>query len=227
LPNFDWRKIDFVFGFQSAIGNQKSAMLKVGLTGSIAVGKSFVLSVLKDLGCHVIDADQIAREVVTPGAPGFDLLIQTFGKDIVSADGTLNRAKLGAIVFADKAKRQQLNAILHPSIIAAQDRELQRVEKQDPNGIAVVDAALMIESGGYKRFAKLIVVYCEPEIQIQRLLKRDRLSREDAERRIASQMPQEEKKKYADFVIDTSGSFESTHKQVEVVFSELRKLAEV
>lgn len=200
-------------------------MLKVGLTGSIAVGKSFVLSVLKDLGCHVIDADALARAVVGPDTPGLRSVVQAFGEQILNANGELDRAKLGAIVFADETKRHQLNSILHPSIIAAQDRELRALEEQDPGGIAVVDAALMIESGGYRRFDRLIVVHCSPEIQLQRLMKRDGLSREDAEKRISSQMPPCEKKKYADYLIDTSGSFETTRKQVEGVFGDLCKLA--
>jgi len=197
-------------------------MLKVGLTGSIAVGKSFVLGVLKELGCHVLDADEVAREVVKPGTAGLRAVVEAFGDEILRADGTLDRSKLGSIVFTDENKRRQINSILHPFIITAQDEELRRLEREDPQGIAVVDAALMIESGAYKRFDKLIVVHCDPEIQLQRLMKRDKLSREDAERRINSQMPQEEKKRYADFLIDTSGPFESTRQQVELAFHELK-----
>ena len=200
-------------------------MLKVGLTGSIAVGKSFVLGVLKELGCHVLDADEVAREVVKPGTAGLRAVVEAFGDEILRADGTLDRSKLGSIVFTDENKRRQINSILHPFIITAQDEELRRLEREDPQSIAVVDAALMIESGGYKRFDKLIVVHCDPEIQLQRLMKRDKLSREDAERRINSQMPQEEKKRYADFLIDTSGPFESTRQQVELAFHELKILA--
>ena len=200
-------------------------MLKVGLTGSIAVGKSFVLGVLKELGCHVLDADEVAREVVRPGTAGLQAVVEAFGKEVLGSDCTLDRSMLGAIVFADADKRKQLNSILHPFIITAQDEELRQLEREDPQGIAVVDAALMIESGAYKRFDKLIVVHCDPEIQLQRLMKRDKLSREDAERRINSQMPQEEKKRYADFLIDTSGSFESTRQQVEDVFRQLKELS--
>jgi dephospho-CoA kinase len=200
-------------------------MLKVGLTGSIAVGKSFVLSILKELGCHVIDADEVARDVVRPGTAGLKTATATFGESILNQDGTLNRVRLGAIVFADEQKRKQLNSILHPFIIAAQDEQLRSLEAQDPKGIAIVDAALMIESSGYKRFDKLIVVHCQPEIQLQRLMKRDQLSLEDAERRIDSQMPQEEKKKFADFLVDASGSFAATRAQVESVFRQLKQLA--
>src|SRR5712692_1749325 len=141
-------------------------MLKVGLTGSIAVGKSFVLGVLAELGCHVLDADATAREVVAPGTPGLRALGDAFGADILTADGSIDRPKLGAVVFGDDAKRLRLNSILHPFIIAAQDDQMREWEKEDPQGIAVVDAALMIESGGYQRFDKLVVVHCRPEVQL-------------------------------------------------------------
>ena len=198
-------------------------MLKVGLTGSIAVGKTFVLGVLSELGCHVIDADVVARQVALPGSPGLKAVIDAFGEEVLKSDGSLNRARLGEIVFADEAKRQQLNSILHPFIIAAQDAQLRELELQDPKDIAVVDAALMIESGGYQRFDKLIVVHCRPEVQLQRLMRRNKLSREEVEQRIATQMPQEEKKRYADYLIDTSGDFAETRRQTEDVYHALRE----
>ncbi|PYS46875.1 MAG: dephospho-CoA kinase [Acidobacteria bacterium] len=135
-------------------------MLRVGLTGSIGVGKSFVSSVFTELGCHVLDADRTARDVVAPGAPGLSAVVEAFGDEILQSDGTLDRARLGAIVFEDEKKRLLLNSILHPFIIAAQDEQLRDWESEDARGIAIVDAALMIESGGYKRFDKLIVVHC-------------------------------------------------------------------
>ncbi len=198
-------------------------MLKVGLTGSIAVGKSHVLGMLKELGCHVIDADQIARDVVAPGTPGLKLVVEEFGEIVLNKDGALDRQKLGEIVFGDEEKRKKLNSILHPIIIAVQDEMIRELEAKDPNGIVIIDAALMIESGGYKRLDRLIVVYCEPEIQLQRLMKRDGLSREAALSRIASQMGQQEKIKYADFLIDTSGDFAGTRAQVKTLFDQLRR----
>ena len=200
-------------------------MLKVGLTGSIAVGKSHVLSIFRELGCHTIDADQIAREVVTPDSEGLKLVGENFGKEVLQPDGSLDRQKLGAIIFADEAKRRQLNSILHPLIIAAQDEQIRQIEQSDPKGIVIIDAALMIESAGYRRMDKLMVVYCEPEIQLQRLMRRDGWSRETAEARIAAQMPQDEKKTFADFLIDTSGDHSQTRAQVEDVYRELRALA--
>src|SRR5712691_6276119 len=202
-------------------------MLKVGLTGSIAVGKSFVLGVLAERGCHVLDADATAREVVAPGTAGMKAVVDAFGDGILNSDGKLDRAKLGAIVFADETKRLQLNSILHPFIIAAQDKQILQWEKEDPQGIAVVDAALMIESGGYRRFDKLVVVHCRPEVQLARLMARDGLSRAEAEQRIGAQMAQEEKKTYADFLIDTSEGFDSTRRQTEKVFQKLSPLRRI
>ena len=198
-------------------------MLRVGLTGSIAVGKSFVTSVFAELGCRILDADRTAREVVLPGAPGLKAVVEAFGDDVLTPEGTLDRERMAAIVFADEEQRQRLNHILHPFIIARQDEILREWEAQDPNGIGIVDAALMIESGGYKRFDKLIVVHCRPEVQLERLMLRNKLTLAEAERRIASQMPQEEKQKYADYLIDTSDGFEPTRKRTVEVFNELRK----
>lgn len=198
-------------------------MLRVGLTGSIAVGKSFVTSVFEELGAHVIDADQTAREVVMPGTAGLKAITQTFGEEILNPDGTLNRKQLAAVVFGDEAKRQRLNHILHPFIIARQDEILNEWEARDPQGIGIVDAALMIESGGYKRFDKLIVVHCRPEVQLERLMLRDKLSRDEAQRRIDSQMPQAEKQKFADYLIDTSDGFELTKDQTKRIYESLRK----
>ena len=200
-------------------------MLRVGLTGSIGVGKSFVTSVFVELGCRVLDADQTAREVVMPGTPGLKALVEVFGEDILTTDGTLDRKRLGAVVFADQSKRQRLNHILHPFIIARQDEILREWETQDPRGIGIVDAALMIESGGYRRFDKLIVVHCRPEVQLERLMLRDKLSREEAQRRIDSQMPQEEKQRFADYLIDTSDGFELTREQTARVYQQLIKAA--
>lgn len=199
-------------------------MLKVGLTGSIAVGKSFVLEVLRELGCAVLDADQTARDVVKPGTKGLELITEQFGREVLQPDGELDRAKLGAIVFADAGKRQLLNSIAHPLVIRAQNEWLREIERENPNGMAVIDAALMIESGGYNRFDKLIVVWCEPEIQIERLAARNAFNREEAILRINAQMPQEEKKKFADFLIDTSKGFEDTRRQTKKIFEQLKLL---
>ena len=200
------------------------SFLRVGLTGSSGVGKSFVTGVLEELGCHIVDADHTAREVVTPGSPGLAAVVAAFGSDVLREDGTLDRPKLGAIVFRDQDKRELLNSILHPYIIARQDELVREWEKKDPFGIGIIDAALMIESGGYKRFDKLIVVHCRPEVQLQRLITRDGLSEFEARQRIDAQMPQEEKCKFADYLIDTSEGFEVTRARTAEVFSELQEL---
>jgi dephospho-CoA kinase len=199
-------------------------VLKVGLTGSIAVGKSFVCDVFRELGCHVLDADKTAREVVEPGTEGLRRVVKEFGTEILDSNGGLDRKKLGAIVFQNVAKREILNSIIHPLVFEKQDEWLTGLERTDPSGIAVVDAALMIESCGYKRFDKLIVVWCEPDIQLSRLMKRDGLSRLEAQNRISAQMAQDEKKSYADFLIDTSSGFEDTRRQVVETFTSLRHL---
>ncbi len=196
-------------------------MLRVGLTGSIGVGKSFVASIFVELGCHVLDADLTAREVVLPGTPGLAAITEAFGEEMLNPDGTLNRRRLGGVVFADDQQRQRLNHILHPFIITRQDEIMREWETKDPNGIGIVDAALMIESGGYRRFDKLIVVHCRPEVQLERLMQRDKLSRAEAQRRIDSQMPQEEKQKFADYLIDTSDGFEATRSQAVEIYHKL------
>ncbi|MGI8786738.1 MAG: dephospho-CoA kinase [Pyrinomonadaceae bacterium] len=201
-------------------------MLKVGLTGSIAVGKSFVCEVFRKLGAFVIDADKTAREVVAPNTKGLKAIVENFGAEILHASGELDRAKLGAMVFADERKRQLLNSIVHPLVIEKQNDWLRESEAENPKGIAVVDAALMIESGGYKRFDKLIVVWCAAEIQIARLMARNNLNRESANERIKAQMPQAEKKRYADFTIDTTEGFESARRQTIEVFRQLKLLGE-
>jgi dephospho-CoA kinase len=200
-------------------------MLRVGLTGSIGVGKSFVAQVLSELGARVLDADQTAREGVTPGSEGLEAVVKAFGPEVLGPGGSLDREKLGRLVFADENKRKLLNSILHPYIIARQDERLREWEERDPGGIGVVDAALMIESGGYRRFDKLIVVHCRPELQLKRVMERNDLSRENAERRIAAQMSQEEKKKFADYLIDTSEGFDATRQQTAEVYRSLLEMA--
>ena len=197
-------------------------MLRVGLTGSIAVGKSFVCGVLREAGCAVLDADLTAREVVARGTDGLAEIVRHFGPDMLTADGDLDRKRLGAIVFDDAEKRELLNSIVHPRVFESQNAWLAAAEAADPDGIAFVDAALMIESGGYRRFNKLVVVWCEPEIQLQRLVLRDNLTETEAAKRIAAQMPQDEKKRFADHLIDTSHGFEDTREKTLEILKKLR-----
>lgn len=199
-------------------------MLKVGLTGSIAVGKSFVCDVLREAGVHVLDADQTARDVVAPGTKGLAGIVEAFDYEILQPDGSLDRAKMAKLVFADEVKRKLLNSIVHPLVIEAQDRWLQEIEIRDPNGIAVIDAALMIESGGYERFDKLVVAWCRPEVQLARLMDRAGIDQSEAKQRIVAQMPQDEKKRYADHLIDTSNGFDDVRRQTLKLVAELRSL---
>ena len=179
---------------------------------------------LAELGCHVLDADHASREVVAPGSAGLSAVVEAFGEGVLQGDGTLDRKQLGSLIFADRSKRELLNSLLHPFIIVLQDQQMLDWEALHPEGIVVVDAALMIESGGFKRFDKLIVVHCRPEVQIERLMARDKLTREEAQKRIAAQMPQEAKQKFADYLIDTSEGFESARKRTGEVYEELRRV---
>jgi len=202
-------------------------MLSVGLTGSIAVGKSFVSEVLAECGCQVLDADRTAREVVSPGTIGLQFVVAEFGSEVLQIDGTLDRGKLGALIFNDDNRRARLNAILHPLIHRAHEEWLRGVEATDSRAVAVIDAALMIESGSYQMFDQLIVVHCRPEIQLDRLVKRNKLAGDEAARRIASQMPQEEKMRLADFLIDTSNGFDEARQRAVEVYVQLKRLAEL
>jgi len=197
-------------------------MLRVGLTGNIATGKSTVGAMFVELGCHLIDSDQISHQVYRPGTPVYEAIVAEFGKTILAPDGTIDRRILGDIVFKARHARARLNDLVHPAIIQRQKEWLKEVEARDPQAIAIVDAALMIEVGTYKNYDKLIVVTCTPEVQAERLRARSGLSEEQIEARIRSQMPPEEKVKYADFVIDNAGSLESTRRQVKKVFNALK-----
>ncbi len=199
-------------------------MLKVGLTGSIAVGKSFVCEIFRELGAFVLDADITAREVVAPETEGLKAIVETFGAEILQPNGELDRAKLGAIVFGDEPKRQLLNAVVHPLVIKKQDDWLIERGRENPDAVCIIDAALMIESGGCERFEKLIVVWCESAIQLRRLMLRNSLSESEALKRIDAQMPQNEKKLFADFLIDTSEGFETTRRQTTKIFRQLELL---
>jgi dephospho-CoA kinase len=197
-------------------------MLRVGLTGGIATGKSSVGAMFVELGCHLIESDQITHQLFEPGQAVHAAVVKQFGNRILAPDGTIDRRILGDIVFKDPQARAKLNGLVHPAIIQRQQEWLQEMEAQDPHGIAIVDAALMIEVGTYRNYDKVIVVTCSPEMQRERLRARSALSEEEIESRIRSQMPAEEKIKYADFVIDNSGSIESTRVQVETVYQQLR-----
>jgi dephospho-CoA kinase len=198
-------------------------MLKVALTGSIAVGKNYVLSVLAELGCHPIDADQVAHEVTKPGRPAYHEVVQTFGSGILGEGGAIDRARLGALVFDDPVARARLNQIVHPRVIEEINRMIGEIERQDPDGIIMVAAALIVESGAYKTFDKVIVVTCDEETQITRLMGRDAITREAAMKKMEAQLSSADKRRYADYEVDTSGSFDETRAQVEAVYRRLKE----
>lgn len=200
-------------------------MLTVGLTGSIAVGKSFVCSVLLENGIPVLDADLTAREVVAAGTDGLAELVRHFGNDVLAANGELDRKKMAELVFSDPERLKLLNSIVHPRVIATQNDWMDEQRQRDPKGIAVIDAALMIESGAYRRFDKIVVVWCEPDIQLSRLMLRDNLGADDALKRINAQMSQDDKKSFADHLINTSHGFDDTRRQTLDVIDLLRHRA--
>jgi dephospho-CoA kinase len=195
--------------------------LLVGLTGGIASGKSTVSRQLAELGCHVIDADVLAREVVAPGGPALAAIVEAFGREVLQADGSLDRARVAALVFADAAKRKRLEAITHPAIAGRRQAALDELTARGFDGIVVQDAALLIEVGGHASVDRLVVVYAEPAVQRERLMRRDGLDAAEAERRIASQMPLAEKAALAHYVIDNSDSPEETAAQVRAVHAAL------
>lgn len=202
-------------------------MLRVGLTGGIATGKSTVGLMFVELGCHLIDSDRITHQLLEPGQAVYGAVVKEFGQRIVAADGTIDRRVLGDIVFRENPDgRKTLNALVHPAVIRRQQEWLTEMEQQYPAGIALVDAALMIEVGTYKNYDKVIVVTCSPEVQKKRLMRRSGLKEDEIDARIRSQMPMSEKVKYADFVIDNSGDLPDTRGQVADVYSQLQALQE-
>lgn len=195
--------------------------LLVGLTGGIATGKSTVSAMLRALGCVIIDADLLAREVVAPGEPAHAAIVAEFGPAVLQADGTIDRKKVGAIVFADPARRARLEAITHPQIRERFARHLGELIEQRFEGLVVLDAAVMIESGNYRNMDRLVVVATDEATQMARLRARDGIGEDEARRKVASQMPVADKAKLADYVIDNSGDRAATEAQVRRVHAAL------
>lgn len=193
-------------------------MRRVGLTGGIACGKTTVCNYFAQLGAGIISADEVAHQIIQPGEEAYQTIIQTFGSAILNDDRTINRAALGSLVFSSTDLRMKLNEITHPIIIRRTTEMMNQVEQTGNVPLAIVDAALMVESGSYKRFEKLIVVWCREDLQIQRLIVRTGLHPEEALLRLRAQMPLSEKRKYADYEIDTSGNFQSTETQVRKTY---------
>ena len=197
-------------------------MLRLGLTGGIASGKSAVAAMLRDFGFSVLDADSLAHKLIEPGQPAYDEVLQEFGPSIADAGGRIDRAKLAAIVFGDRAKLDRLNAIVHPRVAEVISRQFEEWQRQGTRDAAFVEAALIIEAGIHKTLDGLVVAWCEPEQQFERLRARG-LSEAEARRRIAAQLPVEEKLRFATEKIDCSGSLERTRRQVEAFAARLRR----
>ncbi|HXN99926.1 MAG TPA: dephospho-CoA kinase [Candidatus Acidoferrales bacterium] len=196
-------------------------MLRVGLTGGIATGKTTVASMLRDLDVPVLNADTLGHELLEPGQAAYDEIIAVFDEDILDADGKVNRAKLGGVIFADAQKRARLNQILHPRIMEVVQKWFAALDEPDGPELAVVEAALIFEARYNQKLDKIIVCWCLPEQQMERLTLRG-LSMEEAQQRIAAQMPLADKRKLADEAIDCSGSIEETQRQVNQVAEKLK-----
>jgi dephospho-CoA kinase len=200
-------------------------MLIVGLTGGVASGKTVVSQVLREEGAYIIDADQIAKELVQPHQPAWNEIVKVFGEEILQEDGTIHRKKLADKVFADLKQRELLNQILHPRIREEMDRRTKEIGQKDPEAIVVIDAPLLVERGEHHEIDKLIVVTSTQTQQIKRLKDRDGISPEEALRMLSSQMPLEKKVEQADFVIQNEGSLEETKKRAKEIFGELKEIA--
>lgn len=199
-------------------------MLLVGLTGGIASGKSSTARILEELGARIIDTDIICRKLVEKNRPAWREIIHFFGEDILMEDGSLDRKKLGNIVFRDEEKRKKLNAIIHPKVISEELRLAKGIKEEDPYALVVVNAALLIESGNHKNMDKVIVVGADEDRVIDRIVKRDGLTRDEARLRMASQLPLREKIKLAHYFIENNGTLDELREKVEMVYNDLVSL---
>jgi dephospho-CoA kinase len=203
-------------------------VLRAGLTGGMACGKSTVAKMFSDLGAHVLDADTLAHELYQPGQPVYLELVKRFGQEIVQPDGAIDRARLAALAF-DGGRVEELNRIVHPAVFRRQEQWAHEIRQRDPHAVTMVEAALIFEAGGAKRFDKVIVVTCRPEQKIARLAQRSGTDQASAqaemERRTKAQIPDEEKVRRADYVVDNSGPLDRTRQQVARIFAELKTLA--
>jgi len=196
-------------------------MLVVALTGGIASGKSIIADILQELGCYIHHADMVAHQFMEPDKPAWKAIVDHFGQDILNPDKTINRQKLGAIVFSDEKERAHLNALLHPLVMENKKEVIASLKREKTHKIFVSEAALTIEAGYASFFDKIILAYCPIETQVERLMERDKINKKDALKKIQSQLPPEKKLKYADYIIDTSRTIKETIEQSEKVFRNL------
>jgi len=200
-------------------------MIFVGLTGGIASGKSEVSRIFKKLGAYIIDADEIAHALLEPNTTIWKKVVKSFGTEILRPDQTIDRKRLGQMVFDDPEKLAVLNAILHPSVFAEKERRLKAIVQADPQAVVVFDVPLLIETRAHEWVDKVIVVTVDRKTQLKRLMERNGLSRQEAQKRIRAQMPLSEKAKYADYLIDSRGSLSKMEIQIRQIFEEIKRLA--
>jgi dephospho-CoA kinase len=197
-------------------------MLRVGLTGGLGSGKTFVGKTLAGLGCRVIQADELGHQVLLSGGAAYDPVLREFGPEICDENGAIDRRKLAAIVFDSPERLQKLSSFVHPAVFQLEEQLMSDIARREPDAIAVVEAAILVETGSYKRFDRLIVAVCRPEQQIERAMKRDGLTRDEVLARLSRQLPLEEKVRVADYVVDTSGTKEQTVEQTRAAYQSLR-----
>jgi dephospho-CoA kinase len=199
-------------------------MLRVGLTGGLASGKSFVGETLAGLGCRLIRADDLGHQVLSPQGESYAAVTGEFGRGILREDGSIDRRRLAALVFGSPERLERLNGLVHPAVMAREEALIGKYAAEDPRGIAVVEAAILIETGSYKRFDRLILAVCPERQQLERAMERDGMSEAEVRGRLERQMPLREKLRFADYVIDTSGEKEDTLRQTRVVYESLRSI---
>lgn len=200
-------------------------MVVAGLTGGIATGKSTVASFLESFGAVVLDADKIAREVVEKGSPVCRKIREHFGSEVFHEDGTIDRERLGSIIFGDREKKELLNSLVHPAVGELMAKRLAELQSRKDDTVVICDVPLLIEAEMYHDFSEVILAYVPEELQIERLMSRDRISREEALKKVRSQMPIEEKRAYATVIIDNSGSIEQTSERTLEVYRNLKEKA--
>jgi dephospho-CoA kinase len=198
-------------------------MRVIGLTGGMACGKNLVASVFAESGAYLIDADKIAREVVLPHYPAWEKIVEVFGAEILDKNKKLNRTRLGEIVFHDRQKLHRLNRIIHPQVLRETKKQIQAITAKDENALVVVNVPLLIEAGWHKRVDIVVLVTLPADIQLKRLMRRDGFSLEEAGIRISCQMDLKDKEKYADYIIDNSGTRENTRRQTIKILEEIKK----
>jgi len=199
-------------------------MLRVGLTGGLACGKSFVGQALASFGCLLVQADELGHQVLAPRGEAYEDVVREFGSDIVSQSGEIDRPALAAKVFGAPDRLARLNGLVHPPVFRREEALIADFARREPDGIAVVEAAILIETGSYKRFDRIILVTCSEEQQVERAMRRDGAALNDVRARLGRQLALDEKRKYADFVVDTSGEKEDTLRQTRAVYDALRRM---